>query len=52
MDHWRHDVFDESRDVTLFLGNLHRFQDQWMILGVFWPPLEVKDGPRQLGLEL
>jgi len=54
LEHWRSRVFGEKSDVTLFLGNQHRFQDQWLLLGVFWPPKrsEVDDGQAELGFEL
>jgi hypothetical protein len=37
-DKWMEIVNPETRDPCLFVGNQQRFQDQFMILGVFWPP--------------
>jgi hypothetical protein len=27
-----------GRDPLFFVGNMHRFQDQFLLLSVFWPP--------------
>ena len=35
---WLGEIFDESREVSFFVGNLHRFPTQFVLLGVFWPP--------------
>jgi hypothetical protein len=35
------DVFSDSRQLSLFMGNHHRFRDVWMVCGWFHPPCEV-----------
>lgn len=36
---WLDRMCSARRDAYFFVGNQHRFQDQFMVLGVFWPPL-------------
>jgi hypothetical protein len=35
---WIGEILDSSREVSFFVGNLHRFPAQFVLLGVFWPP--------------
>jgi hypothetical protein len=43
-DQWekpfREKLFDEmqSKDLLLMLGTIHRFPDQWLIIGIIYPP--------------
>ena len=43
----------EKKDLLFLMGTMHRFQEQWLIVGVIYPP---KPPPaptnQQLGLEL
>jgi len=36
-EHWMADVCGPTRDPVFLVGNQHRFQDQWLLLGVVWP---------------
>jgi hypothetical protein len=36
-DRWLNDVCGAKIDPSFLLGNLHRFQDQWLLLGIVWP---------------
>jgi hypothetical protein len=29
-----------SKDLSFFLGNQHRFRDQWLIISIFYPPMQ------------
>jgi hypothetical protein len=35
--HWLKDVCGPNKDPVFFVGNMHRFPDQWLLLGVHWP---------------
>lgn len=37
-DKWLNDVAGPNRDPLFFVGNQHRFPDQFLLLSVFWPP--------------
>jgi hypothetical protein len=37
---WSDIIDPNKKDVFFFVGNLHRFQDIFSVLGVFWPPLK------------
>ena len=37
---WLGDMCDASRDTAFFSGNMHRYQESFLVLGVFWPPRE------------
>ncbi|HMD90876.1 MAG TPA: hypothetical protein VKF38_17100 [Anaerolineaceae bacterium] len=30
--------FSEEKDLIFLMGNMHRFQDQWLIVGLIYPP--------------
>ena len=32
------EIVSDKKDVYFFLGNMHRFQNQFMVLGVYFPP--------------
>lgn len=34
------DVFSDKRELSLHMGNHHRFRDKWMVVGWFNPPKE------------
>lgn len=34
---WLNQICSEGNDVCFYVGNMHRFRDHFMILGVFWP---------------
>lgn len=40
-DKFMSDHFSVSRQLSLFMGNHHRFRDVWMVCGWFHPPREV-----------
>lgn len=37
-DKWMNELLAPGRDPLFFVGNMHRFQDQFLLLSVFWPP--------------
>ncbi|HMK61572.1 MAG TPA: hypothetical protein VK452_10580, partial [Dissulfurispiraceae bacterium] len=37
---WLGELCSPERDTYFFVGNMHRFQDQFLILGVFYPKKE------------
>lgn len=37
-DKWLHVLLEADSEPSFFVGNMHRFQDQFLILSVFWPP--------------
>ena len=37
-DKWMNELLGSDRDSVLFVGNMHRFQAQFLLLSVFWPP--------------
>jgi hypothetical protein len=41
------EIFSETRDTYIILGNIAAHPQTFCVLGFFWPP---KSGPRQLGL--
>lgn len=49
-DKFRAKIEDDliSKDLMFLMGNLHRFQDQWLIISLFYPPkrtpVEVRQG--------
>jgi len=48
---WEGEIMGMDRDPYLFVGNQKRFQKQFMVLGVFWPPRETAGSGDQLELE-
>ncbi len=38
---WFHEIAGPGRDVHFFVGNLHKRPQQFMLLGVFYPPVGV-----------
>ena len=36
-ERWRDVVLAPGNDPAYFVGNMHRFPEQWLLLGVFWP---------------
>lgn len=36
-----------GRDLAFFMGNLHRFQDQWLIVSLIYPPKRVPEATAQ-----
>ena len=36
-EHWLNDVCGPKQDPAFFVGNLKRFPEQWLLLGIFWP---------------
>ncbi len=47
---WLGEIFDKSREVSFFVGNLRRFPTQFVLLGVFWPPKVAAESSRMLGM--
>jgi hypothetical protein len=41
-----------SKDLLFLMGTIHRFPDQWLIVGIVYPPTPSPDDARQLGLPL
>lgn len=47
-DHWettfRNQLMESlpSRDLMLLMGNIHRFPDQWLIISLIYPPIQVQ----------
>ena len=39
-----------SKDLMFFMGNLHRFQDQWLIISLIHPPKRVPSDENQQSL--
>lgn len=39
-----------SRDLMFLMGNQHRFQDQWLIISLFYPPKRTPVDDRQMSL--
>jgi hypothetical protein len=37
---WMMMVDSTTREVFFYVGNLHRFQDIFTVLGVFYPPIK------------
>ncbi len=35
---WLTQICSEGNDVYFYVGNMQRFRDQFLVLGVFWPP--------------
>jgi hypothetical protein len=35
---WLNEMCAQEKDVYFYVGNMNRFHDQFMILGVFYPP--------------
>lgn len=35
--HWLEEVCGEDKDPVFFVGNMHRFPSQWLLLGIHWP---------------
>jgi hypothetical protein len=45
--------FDLAKtDLLLLIGTMHRFPDQWLIIGLIYPPKRSSDVGYQLGLDL
>jgi len=44
------EICGDSRETLFFLGNMHRHQHVFCILGFFWPPKEQSSMQEQLGL--
>src|SRR4030042_5609432 len=40
-ERWLDRICSDKNDIYFFVGNLKRFRDIFMILGVFYPPIEV-----------
>jgi hypothetical protein len=41
-----------AKDLLLLMGTIHRFPDQWLIVGIIYPPKPAPSHGRQLGLSL
>lgn len=45
-----------EKDLMFLMGTVHRFPDQWLIVGLIYPPKQIKtvgdSSPKQLGLGL
>jgi len=41
-----------KKDLLLLMGTIHRFPDQWLIVGIVYPPKPPAGAARQLGLSL
>ncbi len=41
-----------KKDLLLFMGTIHRFPDQWLIVGIVYPPKPPPSQIAQLGLSL
>jgi len=41
-----------DKDLMFLLGNIHRFQDQWLIISLFYPPKQMLVDKSQLSLPL
>jgi hypothetical protein len=39
-----------NKDLMFFMGNQHRFQDQWLIISLFYPPKHKPVDERQIAL--
>lgn len=49
----KYEIEFEKKDLLFLMGTMHRFQDQWLIVGVIYPPKRQPEPPdQQLGLEL
>jgi hypothetical protein len=42
--------FQEKNDLYFLLGTIHRFPDQWLIVGVYYPPKPSRSKQEQLNL--
>src|ERR1035441_1568691 len=40
------------KDLLFLMGTIHRFPDQWLIVGIVYPPRPVPGAAKQLGLPL
>jgi hypothetical protein len=53
MRRWRDDVCGPTRDTHFFAGNMAKRQNQFVLLGAFWPPkpkVAVESRPQELAL--
>ena len=41
-----------KKDLLFLMGTVHRFRDQWLIVGLFYPPHQPKNRQEQLALAL
>lgn len=41
-----------QKDLILLMGTIHRFPDQWLIVGIVYPPRPPAGASKQLGLSL
>lgn len=41
-----------KKDLVFLLGTVHRFPDQWLIVGLYYPPRTGSGNQAQLGLEI
>jgi hypothetical protein len=41
-----------KKDLLFLMGTIHRFPDKWLIVGIVYPPRELKPRTEQLGLQL
>jgi hypothetical protein len=41
-----------TKDLLLLMGTIHRFPDQWLIVGIIYPPKPAKIYSQQLGLPM
>lgn len=41
-----------EKDLFFLIGTIHRFPDQWLIVGFVYPPKQLRDRAAQLGLQL
>ncbi|HSY43619.1 MAG TPA: hypothetical protein VK811_06875 [Candidatus Acidoferrum sp.] len=41
-----------QKDILLLMGTIHRFPDQWLIVGFVYPPRQLSVRDEQLGLQL
>jgi len=42
--------FREAKEAYFLLGTIHRFPDQWLIVGLYYPPKPDVNAPKQLDL--
>ncbi len=51
---FRHKLENEfaRKDLFFLMGTIHRFPDQWLIVGIVYPPQQLKPHSVQLGLQL
>ena len=49
---YRLETVFSKKDLLFLMGTIHRFPDQWLIVGIVYPPKPAPGAAKQLGLQL